>query len=105
MADKNVLWRMHRLMLPQVAQQVSQKHRQEERRDKPLLAEDRLQELEQALKLCLHSSIPARFFYYSQGVIKSVMGIPVGLKGNKLLLRHSSGRLELPLEDIVEINL
>lgn len=92
-------------MLPQVAQQVRQKHNQEDLREKPLLAEDQLQELEQTLKLCLNSSIPARFFYYSQGVIKSVVGVPIGLKGNKLHLRHSSGKLELPLEAIVDINL
>lgn len=105
LAHKNVIWQMHRLMLPRVAQQIIKKHSQGEQKEKPLLAEDQLQELERSLRLCLHSSQPARFFYYSQGVIKSVFGVPLSLKGNKLFLSHSSGKLELPLEAIVDISL
>ncbi len=91
-------------MLPEVTEAIHRKEEKKKLVEKPMLSEDRLEELEHSLRECLELARPARFTYYRAGIIKSVMGVPIKVKGSYLVLFHQLGELFIPLKDLLDIS-
>jgi len=101
---KNIIWQMHRLMLPEVTDTIHRKKEKQQLVEKPLLAEERLEELERNLRASLDSARPARFTYYRAGVIKSIVGVPIKVKGSYLVILDQLNELYIPLKDLLDIS-
>ena len=100
---KNIIWDMHRFMLPELPEAIRQQEKKNKLVNKPLLAEDKLEELNTALQNSMDRSAPIRLFYYKHGLIKSLFGVPIKTRGKDLVVLSGLTKFYIPLCDILDI--
>lgn len=103
-SSKNVIWEMHRMILPDVVREIAKERRKKQQVEKPVLAEDKLQEMEHSITESMALGRPVKLTFYQGGIIKSIIGLPQRVKGRQLLVWHSSGQVSIPMKDVLDVN-
>ncbi|MCZ8512490.1 YolD-like family protein [Paenibacillus filicis] len=106
-AGKNILWEGSRMMLPEHKEQLIQHRAGLHRTEKPLLDEQRLEDLAQAVSIALHEEIPVRLTVFDGGERITVEGFVVYADPQlmRIKIRCSEGLTWIPFTDLIGLEL
>lgn len=102
--NKNIMWESHRMILPEVREELK-KRNIIEKIPKPILTEDYIQELIIKLQECFKAGISAEFNYYYSGYIRTIEGKILKIHDYYMSIFTETGTKIIYLENLLDITL
>ncbi len=103
----NLLWEGSRMFLPEHKEQLLEHRRQLNRKERPELDEQRIEQLSQILRQAIHSGAETAITCYDPDHERVVCGKigKVDAAGRRLQLRTEQSIIWIPLDDLLQIEL
>jgi hypothetical protein len=92
----NMRWESSRMKLPEHVARIREEIENEKTINRPVLAEDELEQIERALQEAIEKRIPIQLSYYKDGFIKNTICYPGRLDplSKQLIVRDAYGMKE-----------
>jgi hypothetical protein len=89
----NLRWESSRMMLPEHVAALKKHKLDKQRSGRPVLAEDKLKEMERVIRKAIAEKLPIDLFYFKDGLIKHRIGYPdrLDLRSRRLAMHDPYG--------------
>lgn len=101
----NLLWESSRMMLPEHKEALIQHRKELERKERPLLSEQRIEELSQLISEAYFSNSAATIILFGEYKNRSIKGMitKIDVQLRRLKVEQENEAIWVPLEEIMDI--